>query len=297
MKEVYQSISVLAPKPVNILLLGETGVGKEVFAHEIHARSERQNGPFVALELSALPSEDMAASELFGHVKGAFTGAVNDKKGKFEMAHGGTLFLDEIGDISLESQAKLRRAIENKEIAKIGEEKTVSVDIRIISASNRNLEKMISEGEFREDLYERLGAVLTLPPLKERKEDIPLLAHYFVSECGTTVKGISPKALQLLQNYDWPRNVRELRNCIEEAVARAQDKDMLYPWDLPDKLQEGSGMGSTFVMSSLKQNEFNEIMNALEQTAWNISQAADILGISRQTLYNKMKTYEIEKPG
>ena len=213
------------------------------------------------------------------------------------MAHRGTLFLDEIGDISLETQAKLRRAIENKEIAKIGEEKTASVDIRIISATNRNLEELIKSNEFRDDLFERLGAVIKLPPLKERKEDIPLLAHYFISECGTTVKGISPKALQLMQNYDWPRNIRELRNCVEEAVARAEDKDMLYPWDLPEKLQEGSGIGSTFVGSSLKQNEFNEIMNALEQTEWNISKASEILGISRQTLYNKMKTYDIEKPG
>ena len=293
MQHVYKSIRVAVEQDNNILLLGQTGSGKEVVAGYIHSHSKKRDASFVPIELSALRAGDMAMSNLFGHVKGSFTGALDSRRGKFEIARGGTLFLDEIGDISLELQAMLRRAIENKEIAKIGGEKMMRVDVRVISATNRDLDQAVTDGLFRNDLLERLGKVIHLPPLKERKEDIPLLTHFFVDESGTNVKGISPGAMRLLCAYDWPRNVRELRNCIAEAIAASEGREILYPWDFDlyiESALDDDTESSRKLKQMIKETERDEIVKALETTGWNVSKTAELLGLkSRQTLYSKMK--------
>lgn len=301
LQEVYEKIRIAGKQEGNVLILGETGTGKEVVARRIHGDSSRRTGAFVPVELSALPSGDMVANELFGHVKGAFTGAVSDKKGKFEIAQNGTLFLDEIGDIGIKVQGMLRRAIENKEIAKIGEEKTIKVDTRIISATNINLKQAVKDKTFREDLFERLGLVINLPCLKNRKEDIPLLAHYFIDESGTGIKGLSPKAVRLLMVYDWPRNIRELENCIKQAIMKSEGREIIYPWDFSPEIQHTEDDMEPDTQKELKETlqekECEEIRGALEQTEWNVTEAAKILGLkSRQTLYSKMRKYGIKKP-
>jgi transcriptional regulator with PAS, ATPase and Fis domain len=242
-------------------------------------------------------SEGVLESELFGHEKGAFTGAQYRRKGKFELADGGTLFLDEIGDISLKTQVDLLRVLEDKQVCRVGGNKMIPVDFRLIAATNRNLENMVKEGSFREDLYYRLNVfAITIPPLRERREDIPLLADHFLQKFARSmnrhVSGISPEAMRLLCSYDWPGNIRELQNAIERAVLVARS-DTLQPADFPVV-----GTPSSVVIrdeKSLAAVERDHIRAVLEETGWNISQSARLLQIDRVTLYNKIRKYDLKR--
>lgn len=240
MQEVYKSIGKVADSNVTVLILGESGTGKELVARAIHRNSRRHQGPFVKINCAAIP-ENLLESELFGYEKGAFTGALTRKLGKFELAHRGTIFLDEISEIKPATQAKLLRVLQEKEFERVGGTDTIKVDVRILAATNKNLEEMVREGLFREDLYFRLNVVsIVLPPLRERREDIPLLVDHFLkkyaSELQKEIKGFSPEALKLLKEYDWPGNVRELRNVCERAVVMAAGP-VILPEDLPFSLQ------------------------------------------------------------
>ncbi|MCX8126817.1 MAG: sigma-54 dependent transcriptional regulator, partial [Dehalococcoidia bacterium] len=271
---------------------GESGTGKELIARAIHNLSLRRGKPFVAVSCAALP-ESLLESELFGHERGAFTGATTQKKGKFEFAHGGTLFLDEIGDISPNVQVHLLRVIEEKEFSRVGGNEPIRVDVRLISATNKDLKKAMEEGKFREDLYYRLNVVgIHLPALRERKEDIPLLAEHFLRkfamENHKDIKDFSPEAREILLKYEWPGNVRELENAVERAVILARG-EYITPEELP-------GIGTTPVVASLAGKSLREverecIISTLRQTGGNVSEAARILGITRMTLYNKLREY------
>jgi DNA-binding NtrC family response regulator len=295
MQEVFDLITRVAPTDSTVLITGESGTGKELIARAIHGNSNRCYMPFIAVSCGALP-DSLLESELFGYEKGAFTGAEHTKKGRFEMAHKGTLFLDEIGDISLKTQVDLLRALQQKEVQRLGGEDVIEVDVRIIAATNRDLSRAIRESRFREDLYYRLNVIaLKVPPLRERKEDIPLLADAFVRkyclEMNKEETGIGPSALKLLMNYDWPGNVRELENIIERALVIGKDNEIL-PDDLPFSRKE---LGPEAFPKSLKMMEKIHIQRILEATGWNITRAARDLDIDRQTLYNKIEKYEIRR--
>ena len=292
MQRVIEVIKVVAKSNATVLITGESGTGKELVARAIHSQSHRRNKPFVAVSCAALP-ESLLESELFGHEKGAFTGAYAQKKGKFEFANGGTLFLDEIGEMSANIQVHLLRVLEEKEFARVGGNEPIKVDVRVISATNKDLKKAIASGEFREDLYYRLNVVsIELPPLRERKEDIPLLAEYFLHKFATEnhkeVTGFSPEAMELVLDYDWPGNVRELENAIERAVILAKE-NLITVADLPQENLSLVRLVSTG--KNLKEVERNHILNVLRDTGGNYSEAARILGISRMTLYNKAREY------
>jgi DNA-binding NtrC family response regulator len=275
-----------------VLVLGESGTGKELLARAIHAESDRHNGPFVAVSCAALP-DTLLESELFGHEKGAFTGAVARRKGTFETAHGGTLFLDEIGDISPKLQLDLLRVIEDRRFPRVGGTELVVVDVRIIAATNRDLKKAVDAGRFREDLYYRLHVVpITLPPLRERREDVPLLVEDLLERLSVEMKrpidGVSRDAMALLMSYPFPGNIRELRNVLEHALVvtagpaiRASDLHLPVHEAAPD--------------GTLEAVERQHITRILEQTGGNISQAARILDIDRVTLYNKIKKYHLRE--
>jgi two-component system response regulator AtoC len=292
MQRVIEVIKVVAKSNATVLITGESGTGKELVARAIHSQSHRRNKPFVAVSCAALP-ESLLESELFGHEKGSFTGAYAQKKGKFEFANGGTLFLDEVGEMSANIQVHLLRVLEEKEFARVGGNEPIKVDVRVISATNKDLRKAIEKQEFREDLYYRLNVVsIELPPLRERKEDIPLLAehflHKFAMENQKEVTGFSPEAMELVLDYDWPGNVRELENAIERAVILAKDSIITIA-DLP---QENLSLAySTTPRKNLKEVERNHVLNVLRETGGNYSEAARILGISRMTLYNKAREY------
>jgi DNA-binding NtrC family response regulator len=295
MQEVFNLISRVAPTDSTVLITGESGTGKELIARAIHGNSNRCYMPFIAVSCGALP-DSLLESELFGYEKGAFTGAENTKKGRFEMAHKGTLFLDEIGDVSLKTQVDLLRVLQQKQVQRLGSEKAMEVDVRIIAATNRDLPKAIQEKRFREDLFYRLNVIaIHVPPLRERKEDIPLLAGEFVRkyclEMNREEINVGPSALKQLMAYDWPGNVRELENIIERALVIGQGRE-ISPDDLPFSCQEQSP--ATFP-KSLKMTEKLHIQRILEGTGWNISQAARDLDIDRQTLYNKIEKYEIKR--
>jgi len=292
MQRVIEVIKVVAKSNATVLITGESGTGKELVARAIHSQSHRRNKPFVAVSCAALP-ESLLESELFGHEKGAFTGAYAQKKGKFEFANGGTLFLDEIGEMSANIQVHLLRVLEEKEFARVGGNEPIKVDVRVISATNKDLKKAIASGEFREDLYYRLNVVsIELPPLRERKEDIPLLAEYFLHKFATEnhkeVTGFSPEAMEFVLDYDWPGNVRELENAIERAVILAKE-NLITVADLPQENLSLVRLVSTG--KNLKEVERNHILNVLRDTGGNYSEAARILGISRMTLYNKAREY------
>ncbi|HEX75875.1 MAG TPA: sigma-54-dependent Fis family transcriptional regulator [Dehalococcoidia bacterium] len=292
MQQVFDVVRIVAGSNATALITGETGTGKELIARAIHNLSHRRDKPFVAVSCAALP-ESLLESELFGHEKGAFTGAIAQKKGKFEYANKGTLFLDEIGEMSANIQVHLLRAIEEKEITRVGSNDLIKVDVRIVSATNRDLRKAVDEGKFREDLYYRLNVVaIDLPPLRERKEDIPLLAKHFLKkfslENQKEATAFSTEAKGFLVKYDWPGNVRELENAIERAVILAKDStitltDISYQ-NLPTAYSPVSG-------KNLKELERNHIMHILNETQENFTKAARILGISRMTLYNKVREY------
>lgn len=286
-----------APADITVLLLGETGSGKEVFAQAIHQGSNRRQQPFVAVNCSAF-GKDILESELFGHIAGAFTGAIKDKKGFFEEARGGTIFLDEIGEMPAELQAKLLRVLETQEFYKVGEATPTRTDVRIIAATNRNLESEIAEGHFRADLYYRLSAFqIQLPSLNQRKKDIPQLADWFVRQLGPRlnkrVNGMTPAFLEALQQHTWKGNIRELRNVIERAVILA-DTDKLDAAVLPlDFRWNQSVAGADASSLSLAAMEKQHIAKVLAYTKGNKTKAAELLEIGLTTLYNKLKEYNI----
>jgi DNA-binding NtrC family response regulator len=292
MQEVFEVVRVVAKSNATVLVTGESGTGKELIARAIHNLSQRRGKPFVAVSCAALP-ESLLESELFGHERGAFTGATSQKKGKFEYAHTGTLFLDEIGDISPNVQVHLLRVIEEKEFNRVGGNEPIKVDVRIISATNRDLKAGMEKGQFREDLYYRLNVVaIHLPPLRERREDIPPLAEHFLRkfamENHKEIKDFSPDANELMMKYEWPGNIRELENAIERAVILARG-EFITQDELPGI---GASLASVDLAGkSLRDLEKECIMGTLRKTGGNISESARILGITRMTLYNKMKEF------
>ena len=295
MQEVFELITRIAPTDSTVLITGESGTGKELIAQAIHGNSNRCYMPFIAVSCGALP-DSLLESELFGYEKGAFTGAEHTKKGRFEMADKGTIFLDEIGDISLKTQVDLLRVLQQKEFRRLGGEEVIKVDVRILAATNRDLQKAIRENRFREDLYYRLNVIsIHVPPLRERKEDIPLLVETFIRrycmEMNKEELKIAPTALKLLLDYDWPGNVRELENVIERALVIGQGKEIAAD-DLPFSRKE---LGPEKFPKSLKIMEQMHIERILEETDWNISRAARELDIDRQTLYNKIEKYKITR--
>ncbi|MEW6585935.1 MAG: sigma-54 dependent transcriptional regulator [Nitrospirota bacterium] len=304
---VAQIVRKVAPTKTTVLLIGESGTGKELFARAIHNLSGRQQYPFVPINCAAIPRE-LLESELFGHEKGAFTGADSKKLGKFELADKGTVFLDEIGDMDLVLQSKLLRVIEDGQIERVGAEKSVKVDVRIIAASNKDLGKAVEEKKFREDLYYRLNVFpIRIPPLRERREDIPLLVEYFINkyclELKTSSKSISKEALDLLTLYHWKGNVRELENAIERAVILC-DGDMIMPdhfvldrhlqTEPADKAFSADGTLEAVAKEALRAAETRRISNVLKETRGNKTKAADILKVSYKTLLTKIKEYGIE---
>jgi DNA-binding NtrC family response regulator len=295
MQSVFQLIERVAPTDSTVLITGESGTGKELAAQAIHGNSRRCYMPFVAVSCGALP-ETLLESELFGYEKGAFTGAEHAKKGRFELADQGTLFLDEIGDISLKTQVDLLRVLQQKEFTRLGGQDVISVDVRIIAATNRDLKRAIEEKRFREDLYYRLNVIsIHIPPLRERKEDIPLLARAFIRknciEMNLEEKKISASAMKALIDYDWPGNVRELENVIERALVIGQGREIV-PDDLPFHPRE---LPEQKFHKSLKMMEKMHIERILNETGWNVSRASRQLDIDRQTLYNKIEKYGIKK--
>jgi DNA-binding NtrC family response regulator len=290
MLNIFELIKTVAPTTATVLIIGETGTGKEIIARAIHHQSKRKNKPFIATSCAALP-ESLLESELFGHEKGSFTGAMERKKGKFEAADKGTLFLDEIGEINANTQIHLLRALEEKKITRVGGNEEIDVDVRFISATNRNLRSMVKQGPFREDLYYRLNVVtIELPLLKDRREDIlPLADHFlkkYTEENNKKIKNFSPEVIEFMLNYSWPGNVRELENMIERGVILAK-KDAITLAELPQNIIHPIPVEGKTIEAMTK----NHIMSVLEETKGNISKTAEILGIRRTTLYNKLKKY------
>ena len=303
MMAVYKSVARAAASDATVLVLGESGTGKEMVARVLHSRSRRSRGPFVPINCAAIP-ENLLESELFGHEKGAFTGAIGRRIGRFERASGGTLFLDEIGDMSLALQSKILRALQEREIERVGGSNAVPIDVRIVAATNRDLQGAVAEGRFREDLYYRLAVVaLTLPPMRERGSDIDLLASHFVAfyarEHARPVRAIAEEVFGVLRLHPWPGNVRQLRNAMERAVVMS-DGEVLLPHHLPpDILHPPASRGSLdepgeMPLVTLEEMEKRMIRRALRETQDNLTMAAERLGIHRNTLRRKIAEYEIE---
>lgn len=295
MREVKKQIEKIAPTDSNVFISGETGTGKELVAELIHLNSNRTTNPFVCINCTAIP-DTLLESEFFGYEKGAFTGADSVKVGKLQRAEGGTVFFDEIGDMSLYHQAKILRVIENKQIQRLGGTESIPLDFRVITATNQDLEKLISERQFRKDLYYRLNVEnIYLPPLRERKEDIPLLIDYyrkaFNLQFGRYIEKFDEALMVYLFKYNWPGNVRELKNLVEAAIVNASHKRISFT-DLPEKLSRKL-TSSTF----FSETEYNRLLAALITTNWNKSKAAQKLKWSRMTLYRKMTQYNIITPG
>ncbi|MDH5714881.1 MAG: sigma-54 dependent transcriptional regulator, partial [Candidatus Aminicenantes bacterium] len=293
MQEIFELIRTVADSDASVLILGESGTGKELIARAIHYSSRRAEKPFVSVSCSALP-ESLLESELFGYEKGAFTGAVRDKPGRFEEANQGTLFLDEVGEMKPETQLHLLRVLQEREIRRLGGTGVIKVDVRIIAATNKDLERAVKEGSFREDLYYRLNVVtIQLPPLREREDDIPLLAERFLMKYNIknnkNLEGISPKAIALLVQYHWPGNVRELENVIERAVVITKHR-VIQIEDLPPHIQSFQE-SKDIQPRKLKEVEKEHIQHTLEENKWNISKASKVLGIDRSTLYKKIRQY------
>lgn len=301
MRDVYHFIERVAPTKSAVLICGESGTGKELAAHAIHANSPRAVKPFVVINCAALP-ETLLESELFGHEKGAFTGAIALKKGKLEVADAGTVFLDEIGDLAPALQSRMLRFLQDHKIERLGSTRSIELDVRVVAATNRNLEEAIADGLFRADLYHRLNVVkMTMPPLRERREDVPLLASYFAAKyskaCKRTVNGISPAARALLQGYEWPGNVRELENAIERAIVLGS-ADVIETDDLPEQLLEsanGSKMPMAKYYEAVKQAKRALILNALEQAKGNYTEAANALGVHPNNLHRLIRTLDLKR--
>ncbi len=301
---VEQYISLVAPTDMSVIIQGESGTGKEYVARMIHLKSYRHSKPFVAVDCGAL-SNELAASELFGHTKGSFTDAHADKEGQFQQANGGTLFLDEIGNLSYETQLKLLRATQERKVRKIGGTKDVDVDVRIIVATNEDLSANVQKGTFREDLFHRLNEFkISVPPLRQREEDIPKFADYFLrlsnQELGRNVSGFDKSAMEAILSYSWPGNIREMKNTIKRSVLLSTT-DFITSQELPQEIfgkEAGTDIKGFRINTDLKSlaetNEKSTILNVLQQTRFNKSKAAQLLNIDRKTLYNKMKLYGIE---
>lgn len=299
-QEVYRFIQRVAPAKSAVLICGESGTGKELAAHAIHANSPRAAQPYVPINCAAL-TETLLESELFGHEKGAFTGAIGRKHGKLEVAHGGTVFLDEIGEMTMAMQSRLLRFLQDHKIERLGGTRAIELDVRIIAATNRNLEEMIKNGTFREDLYHRLNVVkVTMPPLRDRRDDVPLLASYFTmkyaNECKRSVTGITPEARALLQTYDWPGNIRELENAIERAVVLGS-ADTIGVEDLPRRVLDLADGGSQIPVNyndAVKDAKRQIILNALAQSQGNYTEAAGVLGIHPNNLHRIIRTLDLK---
>jgi len=318
-KELYRQIELVAPTNYSIILYGESGTGKEVIARTIHANSARKDKPFIAMDCGTL-SKELAGSELFGHVKGAFTGALGDKEGHFELANGGTLFLDEVANLSYEIQAALLRVIQERKFKRVGGTKEMETDVRIIVASNENLQDAYRKGRFREDLFHRFNEFsIVLPAFRSRREDIPLFADFFLArankELNKEVEGFEPEVMQIFLNYPWPGNLREFRNVIRRAAlltssgrvnARVLPAEIVdnngYPQNFTAPTMEAPPVAApahhpiahkeTDLKNAAAQAEYDTIMNVLKQVNYNKSRAAEILKIDRKTLYNKIKSYQ-----
>jgi PAS domain S-box-containing protein len=296
MQEIYQLLETVSDTSSTVLVLGETGTGKELVARAVHYNSARKEKPFVKVLCAALP-ENLLESELFGHVRGAFTGAIRDKPGRFEMAHGGTMFLDEIAEISPAVQAKLLRVLESGEFERVGGLKTIKTDVRIVAATNRDLKSLIREGQFREDLYYRLNVIaINLPPLRDRRDDIPLLIQHLVAkfalETGKEIERVSPQVMDILLDHDWPGNVRQLENAVEHAFVHCRGKTVQVqhlPEELihPEEPVISSGL-------SLEEAEKELILGSLERNNWSKTKTARELKVPRTTLWRKIKKYGIE---
>ena len=317
-KELYRQVELVAPTNYSIILYGESGTGKEVIARTIHQNSARKDKPFIAMDCGTL-SKELAGSELFGHVKGAFTGALNDKEGHFELANGGTLFLDEVGNLSYEIQAALLRVIQERKFKRVGGVKEMETDVRIIVASNENLQDAYRRGKFREDLFHRFNEFsIVLPAFRHRKEDIPLFAEFFLAksnkELNKTVDGFDPEVMQIFLDYSWPGNLREFRNVIRRA-ALLTSSGLINPRVLPTEIVDNNSFAQAYLhtdnhpaivqqqhhpivhketdlKNAAAQAEYDTIMNVLKQVNYNKSRAAEILKIDRKTLYNKIKSYQ-----
>jgi len=292
MQSIYELISDISNTDSTVLIQGESGTGKELIARAIHFNSHRKNKPFVVANCSAY-SQNLLESELFGHEKGSFTGAIRRKTGRFELAHGGTIFLDEIGEVSPPTQILLLRVLQDHRFERVGGEETLEVDVRVIAATNKKLMEEIRRGTFREDLYYRLNVIpIFVPPLRERKDDVPLLASHFLQkfcqEKSKDVASISPEVMEIILAHSWPGNVRELENVIQHAIIIAKQEKIL-PKDLPQYLLQQPL--PTKQLISLQDHEKNLIMKTLEETNWNKHQTAKRLKINRSTLYGKMKRY------
>jgi transcriptional regulator with PAS, ATPase and Fis domain len=301
MRALLRRVQMVAPTESTVLILGESGTGKELVAGSIHRNSRRKTGPLVKLNCVAIPPE-LLESELFGHERGAFTGATARKPGKFELANGGTIFLDEIGDMPLSLQAKILRVLQEKEFDRVGGTRTIKVDVRIICATNKNLEQMVQNGTFREDLYYRINVFsIGLPPLRERKEDIPLLVEYFTAQISESCSA-SSAALQTMLGYDWPGNVRELHNTVERAAVLSEG-GTIESTHLPDKLIGQFGyriLGnptdaqSFSIDEKLKEMEKGMILDALRKTEGIQVRAAEMMGINQRSLWHRIKKYQID---
>jgi len=301
-RKLKEQIQVAAPTNGWVLITGENGTGKEMVAKQIHVHSKRADQPFVEVNCAAIP-EELIESELFGHEKGAFTGAIAQKRGKFELANRGTIFLDEIADMSLRTQAKILRILQEHKFERVGGTETLEVDVRVIAATNKSLEKEIQEGNFREDLYYRLAVIpFHVPPLRERREDIPVLARAFVEEfcadSGAKPKPIAPRAVALLQAHPWPGNVRELRNLIERLVLLTPGPRIRAD-DLPEDFRSGARReesGAATLEEARREFERDFLMARLRENGWNISRTAEAIGLARESLSRKMRTFQIRAP-
>jgi DNA-binding NtrC family response regulator len=306
MVRIYQLVSQIAETPSTVLITGESGTGKELIARAVHRRSARRERPFVAINVAAIP-DTLIESELFGHEKGAFTGAHARKPGKFELAHGGTVFLDEIGSLRLDLQTRLLRVLQEREVERVGGMRPVPVDVRVVAATNVNLRQAVRQRTFREDLFYRLNVVhIEVPPLRDRRDDIPLLVEHFVRrlarECRRDVRAVSAGALETLVRYDWPGNVRELENVIHRAVVLArgpvlQLQDIPLDVALPEtgaRLAEDTGLP---LREACEQFERQYVLRVLERVRWNVSRAARLLGVHRNTVLAKLAAWGIQRPG
>lgn len=294
-KKLAEYIQLVSPTNMSVLIIGESGTGKEVIAKSIHQNSIRKNNNFIAVDCGAIPKE-LATSEFFGHLKGSFTGAINDKVGYFEAANGGTIFLDEIGNLSYENQIQLLRALQERKIKPVGSNKEIEVDIRIITATNEDLREAVKKGDFREDLYHRINEFsIHSPSLRERNEDLMIFADFFLERANEQLNkdiiGFSSEVMTIFQNYKWPGNLRELQNIIKRATLLSQG-DFIEKGVLPSELFQQEIPGE--VHFSLSDNEKDTIINALAKTQNNKSEAAKLLQINRKTLYNKLKLYNLD---
>lgn len=294
--QLHEYISLVSPTNMSVLIIGDSGTGKEYIAHTIHTQSKRKEKPFIPVDCGAIPKE-LASSEFFGHIKGSFTGAINDKIGHFEAANGGTLFLDEVGNLSYEVQIQLLRALQERKVKPVGSNHEIKVDIRVIAATNEDLSEAVKRGDFREDLYHRLNEFcIQAPRLSERKHDIMIFAHHFLAlaneDLEKNIQGFDDEVIELFMNYDWPGNLREMKNTIKRSVLLT--KADFVPIDvLPQEMLLANDNENSVSYYS-KENEESAIRSALEKSGFNKTKAAKLLNIDRKTLYNKLKLYSID---